>query len=319
MPANTSARWLVGLVYLFFLAVFLAAAAGYEGYFFLAERSIHENQVIGQCFDGRPGGESREDAKFTVRPSPWNMHPRRGDPPNPQLLCDIPVYAYECPAWASRRDCAQLHPEELQEVKLMRTQESGVFCFGSLGWFSWDQEACDADVWSCTFGPCNGYQKSARLCAAELSSGSYLCHFDPKAPGAGVSESSFAYPRWRGLVAGALAILALGTGVPACYLGFSSLWASLISSCPLPLYVIAALMASLGFGLFIQTAILVIMPGVTNRATLTDGVHILALQHPWRPGTSSCAGSHRGRIGRGMAVGEDGSFRLQPARSSCSC
>ena len=99
MPANTSARWLVGLVYLFFLAVFLAAAAGllvgvvlsqgarappvspklrpqcrtllhprkalwlimacqeharacafsvlsesgYEGYFFLAERSIHEH------------------------------------------------------------------------------------------------------------------------------------------------------------------------------------------------------------------------------------------------------------------------------------
>ncbi|CAE7281468.1 unnamed protein product [Symbiodinium sp. CCMP2456] len=219
---------------------------GYEGYVFFLERSTYQNQVLGLCFDGRRGGESLDDAKFTVR----------------QLLCDIPVYAYECPQWATARECGHMHPEEMREVTLLRTANSGVFCFGSLGWFSWDQEGCDADIWTCSFGPCNGYKKSERVCAATLSE-SYICYFDPTRPGVGEQETAFDYPLLRGMAMAALSVLTLAAGISACYFGAPRVLPLLCSFGWTPLIVLTAIVMSAGIGFMMEAAMIVLLPGVT--------------------------------------------------------
>ncbi|CAE7895171.1 unnamed protein product [Symbiodinium microadriaticum] len=261
-PDGADRRLSVLAAILSVLTVALASVGGYEGYIFFLERSTYQNQVLGLCFDGRRVGESLDDAKFTVRPGPWSLRQNQRGPPDPQLLCDIPVYAYECPQWATARECGHLHAEEMREVALLRTAKSGVFCFGSLGWFSWDQEGCDADIWTCSFGPCNGYKKSERVCAATLSE-SYICYFDPGRPGVGERETAFDYPLFRGVAMAALSVLTLAAGISACYFGATRVVPLLCSFGWTPLIVLAAIVMSAGIGFLMEAAMIVLLPGVT--------------------------------------------------------
>eukprot|EP00439_Symbiodinium_sp_Y106_P003255 s2810_g1.t1 len=261
-PDGADRRLSVLAAILSVLTVALASVGGYEGYIFFVERSTYQNQALGLCFDGRRGGESLDDAKFTVRPGPWSLRQNQRGPPDPQLLCDIPVYAYECPQWANSADCSRLHSEELREVALLRTTGSGVFCFGSLGWFSWDQEACDADIWTCTFGSCSGYKKSERVCAATLSE-SYVCYFDPTRPGVGERETPFDYPLLRGVAMAALSVLTLAAGISACYFGATRVVPLLCSFGWTPLIVLATIVMSAGIGFMMEAAMIVLLPGVT--------------------------------------------------------
>eukprot|EP00438_Fugacium_kawagutii_P001828 Skav203531 [mRNA] locus=scaffold687:460507:461610:- [translate_table: standard] len=123
-----------------------------------------------------------------------------------------------CPQWAdSFEDCLQ-DPAELPIFQRSREESTGVFCWGALGLYMWGSYPCEDPIWNCTTtGPCDGYEKSERLCTAKLHREAYPCFFDPDNVAAGIKKERYTYSIWVGLFCFFLIGL---SSICSCFLAF---------------------------------------------------------------------------------------------------
>ena len=137
----------------------------------------------------------------------------------PELLCRFPVMVYQCPVGG---EC-EPNPQ-LAMFERARTEGSGVFCWGVLGFYMWDTHPCADHIWNCTDGMCSGYQKSERLCAAKLHRQGYACFFDPDNPGVGVQEDRYTSSTALGVVCFVFLVLTSVCSCLLCYFATSAFY-----------------------------------------------------------------------------------------------
>lgn len=217
MPRLASADGSTGLlVALSLWTPLLLGLTVYVSHTFLVSLQVVASQAQGKCYDGRHADQPLNVAHFQVM-SEQPVFKQRVEPQTvtPELLCNFPVTVYLCPSWASFKECNQ-DPAELPMFQRARTEGTGVFCWGVLGFYMWGSHPCEDQIWNCTTdGLCNGYQKSERLCAARLDRAAYPCFFDPDNAEVGIKDERFTYSILAGLVCVFLGLL---TSACSCFL-----------------------------------------------------------------------------------------------------
>ena len=185
---------------------------------FLASARVVQNQAHGQCIDGDDQGDAHLLMRSERQTLKQRTEPQAAE--TPELLCDVPVTVYLCPSWATFEECDQIPKHDLQRFQRVRKERTGVFCWGTLGFYMWGSQPCGNKVWNCTLvGPCSGYQKSERLCAARLHRAVYPCFFDPSNAAVNVQEQRYRYTIWAAVLSCFLVLLTACAGSGSVYFG----------------------------------------------------------------------------------------------------
>eukprot|EP00435_Cladocopium_sp_Y103_P058645 s1118_g20.t1 len=148
--------------------------------FFHTSLEIYRNQLEGLCLDGRNStDESLDSIHFEVISQELSRMQEYGPATEtPELRCAFPVTV------AAR----QKDSTDLPRYQRVRTESTGVYCWGVVGFWMFGESPCKDEIWDCSSGRCSGYEKSQKLCNDKFKLGTYPCLFDPQNPAAGILE-----------------------------------------------------------------------------------------------------------------------------------